>query len=100
MLLPDMLAGGIEPGALFNLLIGLTELPEGDKAMKVREAIKLMVKTTVGRLAEAAGRHACPGVTGRTRAIGAKTGRSEDDVASRLCPREHTTRLRQSVRRK
>jgi hypothetical protein len=29
MLLPDMPAGGIEPGALFNLLIGLTELPEG-----------------------------------------------------------------------
>ena len=43
-LLPDVLAGRIEPGRVFDRVIGLDEVPDGYRAMNEREAIKVMVK--------------------------------------------------------
>jgi len=43
-LLPDVLEGRIEPGRVFDGVIGLNEVPEGYRAMNDRESIKVMVK--------------------------------------------------------
>ena len=43
-LLPDVLNGEIEPGRVFDRVIGLDEVPEGYRAMNERQAIKVMVK--------------------------------------------------------
>ena len=43
-LLPDVLEGRIEPGRVFDRVIGLDEVPDGYRAMNEREAIKIMVK--------------------------------------------------------
>lgn len=43
-LLPDVLEGRIEPGRVFDRIIGLDEVPDGYRAMDEREAIKVMVK--------------------------------------------------------
>jgi threonine dehydrogenase-like Zn-dependent dehydrogenase len=42
-LLPDVLDGRIEPGRVFDRVIGLDEVPDGYRAMNDREAIKVMV---------------------------------------------------------
>jgi threonine dehydrogenase-like Zn-dependent dehydrogenase len=43
-LLPDILEGRIEPGRVFDRVIGLDEVPAGYRAMADRESIKVMVK--------------------------------------------------------
>ena len=43
-LLPDVLEGSIEPGRVFDRVIGLDGVPDGYRAMNEREAIKVMVK--------------------------------------------------------
>ena len=43
-LLPDVLEGLIEPGRVFDRVIGLHEVPQGYQAMNERKAIKVMVK--------------------------------------------------------
>ncbi len=43
-LLPDVLEGRVDPGRVFDRVIGLEEVPEGYRAMNDREAIKVMVK--------------------------------------------------------
>lgn len=43
-LLPDVLEGRIEPGRVFDQMIGLDEVPGGYRAMDERKAIKVMVK--------------------------------------------------------
>ena len=43
-LLPDVLDGRIEPGRVFDRVVGLDEVPDGYRAMNDREAIKVMVK--------------------------------------------------------
>jgi threonine dehydrogenase-like Zn-dependent dehydrogenase len=43
-LLPDVLAGRIEPGRVFDRVIGLDQVPDGYRAMAAREAIKVIVK--------------------------------------------------------
>lgn len=43
-LLPDVLEGRIEPGRVFDRVVGLDEVPDGYRAMNEREAIKVMVK--------------------------------------------------------
>ena len=43
-LMPDVLEGRIEPGRVFDRIIGLDEVPDGYRAMNEREAIKVMVK--------------------------------------------------------
>jgi threonine dehydrogenase-like Zn-dependent dehydrogenase len=43
-LLPDIIEGRIEPGRVFDRVIGLDEVPAGYRAMNEREAIKVMVK--------------------------------------------------------
>ena len=43
-LLPDVLEGKIQPGRVFDRVIGLDEVPDGYRAMNEREAIKVMVK--------------------------------------------------------
>src|SRR5207249_7817329 len=47
-LLPDVLEGRIEPGRVFDRVIGLDEVPDGYRAMYVREAIQVMVKSYGG----------------------------------------------------
>jgi threonine dehydrogenase-like Zn-dependent dehydrogenase len=42
-LLPDVLDGRIEPGRVFDSVVGLDGVPEGYRAMNDREAIKVMV---------------------------------------------------------
>ncbi|MFL5840620.1 MAG: zinc-dependent alcohol dehydrogenase family protein [Thermoleophilaceae bacterium] len=42
-LLPDVLEGRINPGRVFDRVIGLDEVPDGYRAMNDREAIKVMV---------------------------------------------------------
>jgi len=42
-LLPDVLAGNIEPGRVFDRTVGLDGVPDGYRAMNDREAIKVMV---------------------------------------------------------
>jgi threonine dehydrogenase-like Zn-dependent dehydrogenase len=43
-LLPDVLDGRIEPGRVFDRVIGLEEVPDGYRAMADREAIKVLVE--------------------------------------------------------
>jgi threonine dehydrogenase-like Zn-dependent dehydrogenase len=43
-LLPDVLEGRIDPGRVFDRVIGLDDVPDGYRAMNEREAIKVMVK--------------------------------------------------------
>jgi threonine dehydrogenase-like Zn-dependent dehydrogenase len=43
-LLPDVLDGRIEPGRVFDSIVGLDGVPEGYRAMNDREAIKVMVR--------------------------------------------------------
>jgi threonine dehydrogenase-like Zn-dependent dehydrogenase len=43
-LLPDVLEGRIEPGRVFDRVIGLAGVPDGYEAMNEREAIKVMVR--------------------------------------------------------
>jgi threonine dehydrogenase-like Zn-dependent dehydrogenase len=43
-LLPDVLEGRIEPGRVFDRVVGLDEVPDGYRAMSEREAIKVMVE--------------------------------------------------------
>ena len=43
-LLPDVLAGKIEPGRVFDRVIGLDQVPDDYRAMNERAAIKVMVK--------------------------------------------------------
>jgi threonine dehydrogenase-like Zn-dependent dehydrogenase len=43
-LLPDILEGRIEPGRVFDRVLGLEEVPDGYRAMNERESIKVMVK--------------------------------------------------------
>ena len=42
-LLPDILDGRIEPGRVFDRIVGLDDVPNGYRAMDEREAIKVMV---------------------------------------------------------
>jgi threonine dehydrogenase-like Zn-dependent dehydrogenase len=42
-LLPDILEGRIEPGRVFDRVIGLDEVPAGYQATADRESIKVMV---------------------------------------------------------
>jgi threonine dehydrogenase-like Zn-dependent dehydrogenase len=42
-LLPDILDGAIDPGRVFDRVVGLDEVPEGYRAMNDRESIKVMV---------------------------------------------------------
>ena len=42
--LPDVLEGRIEPGRVFDRVVGLDEVPDGYRAMNEREVIKVMVK--------------------------------------------------------
>jgi len=46
-LLPDILEGRIEPGRVFDRVIGIDEVPVGDRAMSAREAIKVMIHPSV-----------------------------------------------------
>jgi threonine dehydrogenase-like Zn-dependent dehydrogenase len=43
-LLPDVLEGRIEPGRVFDRVMGLEDVPAGYRAMNDREAIKVMVE--------------------------------------------------------
>jgi threonine dehydrogenase-like Zn-dependent dehydrogenase len=43
-LLPDVLEGRIQPGRVFDRVVGLDEVPDGYRAMHDREAIKVMVE--------------------------------------------------------
>jgi threonine dehydrogenase-like Zn-dependent dehydrogenase len=43
-LLPEVLEGRIEPGRVFDRVIGLDEVPDGYRAMNARESIKVMVR--------------------------------------------------------
>jgi len=43
-LLPDVLEGRIEPGRVFDRVMGLGEVPDGYRAMNERKAIKVMVE--------------------------------------------------------
>ncbi len=43
-LLPDILEGRIQPGRVFDRVIGLEEVPEGYRAMNERKSIKVMIK--------------------------------------------------------
>lgn len=43
-LLPDVLEGRIQPGRVFDRIVGLNGVPDGYRAMDRREAIKVMVK--------------------------------------------------------
>jgi threonine dehydrogenase-like Zn-dependent dehydrogenase len=43
-LLPDVLEGRIEPGRVFDRVVGLDGVPDGYRAMNDREAIKVMIR--------------------------------------------------------
>jgi threonine dehydrogenase-like Zn-dependent dehydrogenase len=43
-LLPDVLEGRIEPGRVFDRVVGIDEVPDGYREMDERKAIKVMVK--------------------------------------------------------
>ena len=43
-LLPDILEGRIEPGRVFDRVVGLAEVPDGYGAMNDREAIKVLIE--------------------------------------------------------
>ena len=42
-LLPDVLECRIQPGRVFDRVIGLEQVPDGYRAMDVREALKVMI---------------------------------------------------------
>ncbi|SDM74784.1 zinc-dependent alcohol dehydrogenase family protein [Allokutzneria albata] len=42
-LLPDVLEGKIEPGLVFDRTIGISEVPDGYRAMAAREALKVQI---------------------------------------------------------
>jgi len=42
-LLPDVLSGRIQPGRVFDRVVGLDGVPDGYRAMNDRESIKVMV---------------------------------------------------------
>jgi threonine dehydrogenase-like Zn-dependent dehydrogenase len=42
-LLPDVLEGRIQPGRVFDRVVGLEEVPDGYRAMDQRESIKVMI---------------------------------------------------------
>ena len=43
-LLPDVMEGVIEPGRVFDRVVGIEEIPDGYRAMNDRKSIKVMVK--------------------------------------------------------
>ena len=43
-LLPDVLEGRIQPGRVFDRVVGIGEVPDGYRTMDKREVIKVMVK--------------------------------------------------------
>jgi hypothetical protein len=43
-LLPDILEGRIEPGRVFDRIVGLEDVPDGYRAMNERTALKVMVR--------------------------------------------------------
>jgi threonine dehydrogenase-like Zn-dependent dehydrogenase len=43
-LLPDILEGRIEPGRVFDRVVGFDEVPDGYRAMNDRESLKVMVR--------------------------------------------------------
>lgn len=43
-LLPDILEGHIQPGRVFDRVVGLNDVPDGYRAMNERKALKVMVK--------------------------------------------------------
>jgi hypothetical protein len=43
-LLPDILEGRIEPGMVFDRVIGLNEVPDGYRSMDERKSLKVMIK--------------------------------------------------------
>jgi threonine dehydrogenase-like Zn-dependent dehydrogenase len=43
-LLPDIKEGRIQPGRVFDRIVGLEDVPDGYRAMNAREALKVMVK--------------------------------------------------------
>jgi threonine dehydrogenase-like Zn-dependent dehydrogenase len=43
-LLPDVLDGTIEPGRVFDRTIGLDKVPDGDRAMADRKALKVLIR--------------------------------------------------------
>jgi threonine dehydrogenase-like Zn-dependent dehydrogenase len=43
-LLPDILEGRIEPGRVFDRVIGLNEVPDGYHLMDERKSLKVMIK--------------------------------------------------------
>jgi threonine dehydrogenase-like Zn-dependent dehydrogenase len=43
-LLPDVLEGRIQPGRVFDRVIGLDDVADGYRAMDAREALKVMVQ--------------------------------------------------------
>ena len=43
-LLPDVLAGRIEPGLMFDRSVGLDQIPDGYRAMAERHALKVMIR--------------------------------------------------------
>jgi threonine dehydrogenase-like Zn-dependent dehydrogenase len=45
-LLPDVLDGRIEPGRVFDRVVGLDDVPDGYRAMAEREALKVMVDSS------------------------------------------------------
>jgi threonine dehydrogenase-like Zn-dependent dehydrogenase len=47
-LLPDVLEGRIEPGRVFDRVVGLDGVPDGYRAMNERAALKVMVKPGAG----------------------------------------------------
>jgi threonine dehydrogenase-like Zn-dependent dehydrogenase len=43
-LLPDILDGAIQPGRVFDSVIGIEQVPDGYRAMNERKSLKVMVK--------------------------------------------------------
>jgi threonine dehydrogenase-like Zn-dependent dehydrogenase len=43
-LLPDVLAGTVEPGRVFDHTIGLEQVPDGYRAMAARDALKVLIQ--------------------------------------------------------
>jgi len=43
-LLPDVMDGRIEPGRVFDRIVGLDEVPDGYRAMDDRDSIKVMIE--------------------------------------------------------
>ena len=43
-LLPDVLDGRIEPGLVFDRVVGIDQVPEGYQAMNRRASIKVVVR--------------------------------------------------------